>query len=182
MECWSELLVQPKPSSLQQTQQLVYVKYTAPTQQTSKYSDPPRRTVVTLESRGLLASSGTTGFRTWEAALHLGTFLATPAGGKLVRGKKVLELGAGSGFLSMFCAKHLGVQRVVATDCRASLLGNIQDCVVRNQLDPGSVHTAIWEWGTEPQELFSSSSGSDGDGKKGLFDIALGADLVCTIP
>ena len=64
-----------------------YVKYTAP----SMIDSEDNRTIITSESRGLILSSGTTGFRTWEASLHLGTYLSTPEGGCLVRGKNVVE-------------------------------------------------------------------------------------------
>ncbi|OJJ34363.1 hypothetical protein ASPWEDRAFT_42353 [Aspergillus wentii DTO 134E9] len=173
METWSTLMTTPKPSPLQQAQQLSYIKYTAPTTTASTVTTP--RTVITSESRGLILSAGTTGFRTWEAALHLGSFLATPAGEALVRGKRVIELGAGTGFLSMFAAKYLGVQRVVVTDREEALLDSIRDCVGRNELDGRVLRPAIWEWGS-PLDFEKGDDGEDG-----VFDVALGADLVCFI-
>ncbi|EAW20953.1 protein-lysine N-methyltransferase [Aspergillus fischeri NRRL 181] len=187
MECWSTLVTQPKPSALQQAQQLAYVKYTAPVQDADADGAPSgehraNRTIITSESRGLILSAGTTGFRTWEAALHLGSFLSTPAGQVLVRGNRVIELGAGTGFLSMFCAKHLGVQSMVATDREPGLIENIRDCMRRNELDPAIFHPAIWEWGT-PLSLTQSGQEDEGDaavlGSGDLaFDVALGADLI----
>jgi hypothetical protein len=38
------------------------------------------------EARARILSAGTTGNRTWEAALHLGSFLASETGEALVRG------------------------------------------------------------------------------------------------
>jgi predicted nicotinamide N-methyase len=200
MECWSTLVTQPKPSALQQAQQLAYVKYTAPVSVPASDADADgapseeyksNRTIVTSESRGLILSAGTTGFRTWEAALHLGSFLSTPAGQALVRGNRVIELGAGTGFLSMFCAKHLGVQSVVATDREPALIENIRDCMRRNELDPAVFHPAIWEWGTRLSLTHSEPEEGDGDGDGEAaqtaavsgnidlaFDVALGADLV----
>ena len=166
MECWGGLVSQPKASHLQQVQQLAYIKYTAPLHGELEH-ERERHTIVTSESRGLILSSGTTGFRTWEAALHLGTLLSTPAGEALVRGKKVIELGAGTGFLSLFCAKYLGVDHVVVTDREQTLINSIQDSVHRNQLDHTTICPAIWEWGTSLECCPSES-----------FDIALGADLV----
>jgi predicted nicotinamide N-methyase len=168
MECWSTLLSQPKPSSLEQAQQLSLVKYTAP--------NKPTLTVTTSESRGLILSGGTTGNRTWEAALHLGSFLASEAG-ETLRGKKVIELGAGTGFLALFCARHLGVESVVVTDREPFLIDNIRACV-RYNLDGREgipIYPAVWEWGT-PLERTGELDGVAGDGLK--FDIALGADLV----
>lgn len=181
MECWSTLVSQPKPSALQQAQQLSLVKYTAPTSSVGPSSE---RTVTTSESRGLILSAGTTGNRTWEAALHLGSFLASEAGEALVRGKRVIELGAGTGFLSLVCARHLGVRSVVVTDREPALIDNIRDCVRHNLPDGRDtipLYPAVWEWGTPLEKSGDLAGlGSDGDEEgPGLkFDIALGADLV----
>lgn len=167
MTTWASLLSQPKPDPVQQAQQLSYIKYTAPT--TGKI-------VITSESRGLILSSGTTGFRTWEAALHLGTFLSTPAGRDLMKGKRVVELGAGTGFLSLYCAMDCGVESVVVTDREPALIENISDCVKKNGVE-GIVLPGIWEWGTPLEE-----PGIGPDGGKVEFDVAIGADLVSLFP
>ncbi|KAJ5457185.1 hypothetical protein N7530_012459 [Penicillium desertorum] len=180
MESWSTLVSQPKPSALQQAQQLSLVKYTAPTCNTGT---SPERTVTTSESRGLILSAGTTGNRTWEAALHLGSFLASETGEALVRGKRVIELGAGTGFLSLVCACHLGVRSVVATDRGPALIDNIRDCVRHNLQGRESIpiYPAVWEWGTPLERKgdlagLGSDEGEDGTGLR--FDVALGADLI----
>ena len=95
-------------------------------------------------------SAGTTGFRTWEAALHLGSFLASEAGEAIVRNKRVIELGAGTGFLSLVCARYLGVRSAVVTDREPALIDNMRECVPHN-LDSGRsipIYPAVWEWGT----------------------------------
>ena len=180
MTSWGTLLAQPKPTALQQAQQLSHVKYTAPLQSNSPTSE---RTVTTSESRGLILSGGTTGFRTWEAALHLGSLLASPAGEVLVRGKRVIELGAGTGFLSLLCARHLGARAVVSTDREAALIDNIRECVQlnRNGVDgvetvPIPIYPAVWEWGTPLKQTEGLACLDNDDGLS--FDVALGADLV----
>jgi hypothetical protein len=170
MSCWSELIAQPKPSALDAAQQLSYIKYTAPA------TDEKRLCVITSESRGLILGSGTTGFRTWEAALHLGTFLSTPQGQSIVRGKRVIELGAGTGFLSMYCARHLGVENVIVTDRDPGLISNIQGCLRRNHLSTDKIRPSIWEWGSQLD--ISSKIIPSGDEFSTTFDVALGADLV----
>ncbi|KAL4961226.1 protein-lysine N-methyltransferase [Aspergillus stella-maris] len=175
METWTTLLSTPKPSSLEQAQQLTYISYTAPNppSPTSRPSPEPPRTVITSENRSLILSSGTTGFRTWEAALHLGTYLSIEDSGRaLVKGKRVLELGAGTGFLSFLCAKHCGAQNVVVTDREPALVEQIDDCIGRNELSREKIQAGIWEWG-RPIEVPLR----DGD-EKMEFDIALGADLI----
>lgn len=180
MESWSTLVSQPKPSALQQAQQLSLVKYTAPKSSTGTC---PERTVTISESRGLILSGGTTGNRTWEAALHLGSFLASEAGEALVRGKRVIELGAGTGFLSLVCACYLGVRSVVVTDREPALIDNIRDCVKHNLNGRESIpiYPAVWDWGTPLMREgdlagLGSDEGEEGTGLR--FDVALGADLV----
>ncbi|PKY00627.1 hypothetical protein P168DRAFT_260119 [Aspergillus campestris IBT 28561] len=174
-EAYSTLICTPKPSSIQQAQQLTYVTYTAPSPSPSSPahtdSESHPRTIITSESRGLILASGTTGFRTWEAALHLGTYLSTPAGAGLVAGKRVLELGAGTGFLSMFCAKYLQPESVLATDMEPALIDGMVDSAGRNELGE-RFGAGIWEWGTELRRL------GGGEGKKPEFDVVVGADLI----
>lgn len=175
MDALGMLVAQPKPSALELAQQLSHVKYTAPLQSPST-SD---REVTTIESRGLILSGGTTGNRTWEAALHLGSFLASPAGEALVSGKRVIELGAGTGFLSLFCARHLGVRGVVSSDREPVLIENMRECVRFNHQGEGPFpfYPAVWDWGTPLEKTEELGCFVEGEGLR--FDVALGADLVC---
>lgn len=165
MGCYGDLVACPKPSSLEEAQELSYIKYTPPGW--LRYRDS--RSIITSENRRLILSSGTTGFRTWEAALHLGTFLSTPEGKALVNGKNVVELGAGTGFISMFCVKALGASSVTATDREPALISNIQDSLTRNDLGSRKIRALTWEWGTPLPPSAESST---------AFGIGLGADLV----
>lgn len=184
METWGYLLTQPKPSAIEQARELGYIKYTAPGPATATFQHDPTtketRTIITSESRSLILSSGTTGFRTWEAALHLGTYLSTSpeAAETYIRGKRVLELGAGTGFLSLFCAKYLQPRGVVATDRETALVERIEDCTGRNCIrgghGDGGLETGMWEWGSERG---LQVSGGENESER-EFDIALGADLV----
>lgn len=205
IEAWSSLISRPKPSStIQQAQQLTYIKYTAPWP--APTAPQPPRTVITSESRGLILAAGTTGFRTWEAALHLATYLSTPAGEALVAGKRVIELGAGTGLVSMFCAAYLRPHSVLATDREPALIENIRDCAARSHLPeqgqgqgsegeqgPGQFGAAVWEWGTplggggdnhdsERDDGPATQAGGDTNRNETppRFDVALGADLVCS--
>ncbi|CAI7655103.1 unnamed protein product [Penicillium pancosmium] len=205
METWANLLTTPKPSALDQAQQLSQIKYTAPTTPTltpsTSGSTTPPRTVTISESRGVILSGGTTGNRTWEAALHLGSYLATGAGETLIRGKRVIELGAGTGFLSLFCAKHLGARAVVATDREPFLIDNMRACVGVNTREKEigedgedsrvartiPMYPAIWDWGTKLEKVENEDGDREGKEQDSVsavhdesvgFDIALGADLI----
>ncbi|TPR05165.1 hypothetical protein CAN33_0033370 [Aspergillus niger] len=137
LEEYSTLLTLPKPSSIEQAQQLTYITYTAPPEDDPHHSSSQskeRRTILTSESRSAIITAGTTGHRTWEAALHLATYLSTAAGRAHITGKKVLELGAGTGLVSMFCARYLEPEVVVATDRELGLMRQIGDCAGRNGL------------------------------------------------
>lgn len=169
MSSWSYVLSQPKPLPLEEAQKLSYIKYTPPGGGGRK-----EQFIVTMENRGLILSSGTTGFRTWEAALHLGTYLSTSAGKDLIRGKNVVELGAGTGLVSIFCAKELHANKVLATDRDPALISNIQRCVSQNHLDAHTIDACTWEWGSSLRDANHTCKDLSYP-----LDIALGADLVC---
>ena len=83
-----------------------------------------------LEKPQVIGSGSDTGNRTWEASVRLMHYLfAKP---ELVRDKKILELGAGSGLLSIFCAV-LGAQIVWATDGSVEILRALEGNVQLNQ-------------------------------------------------
>ena len=145
-----------------------YVTYTVST----TASNAP--TITTLEARTLLASSGTTGLRTWEAALYLGTYLSTADGAALLKDKKVIELGAGTGFLSILCAKHLGASYVLTTDGSGEVVDDIVTNLYLNGLDrSGVIDPIVLKWGHAL--IDGLSKGNFGNGS---FDVALGADIV----
>ncbi|KAI2922325.1 hypothetical protein CBS147320_7455 [Aspergillus niger] len=191
LEEYSTLLTLPKPSSIEQAQQLTYITYTAPPEDDPHHSSSQskeRRTILTSESRSAIITAGTTGHRTWEAALHLATYLSTAAGRAHITGKKVLELGAGTGLVSMFCARYLEPEVVVATDRELGLMRQIGDCAGRNGLagdGDGVFKGWIWEWGRElsrgvGEDDDDTRMKEDGevDDEKVEFDVALGADLL----
>ncbi|KAL3472452.1 putative methyltransferase-domain-containing protein [Aspergillus californicus] len=180
MEKWALLLSTPKSSAIEQAQKLTYIKYTTPTSKPNPADESVERAIITSENRSLILSAGTTGFRTWEAALHLGTFLSTTEhGASLVANKRVLELGAGTGFLSFLVAKHLGAESVTVTDREPALIEQINDCIKKNGLEKGNIRAGIWEWGMPLQIPSHTIEKLDEvDGGPVEFDVALGADLI----
>lgn len=130
------------------------------------------------ESPSLLASAGTTGHRTWDACLHLATYLATEGRG-LIAGKSVLELGVGTGLLSIICAGPLSAAYVLATDGDPDV-----DRTIRTNIDLNQhlstkysrqlpLESKVLEWGT------AANVGSIPPSKGGnvLYETILGADL-----
>jgi protein-lysine N-methyltransferase EEF2KMT len=122
----------------------------------------------------LISGSRTTGHRTWEAALHLGSYLLTEAGRDLVKGKSVLELGGGTGFLAILCAKHLGARHVTTTDGDESVVDYLKENLVLNNVDDESLVTArtLW-WGDELKGTWVEQKCSSDP-----FDVVIGADIV----
>ena len=158
----------PQVSATTAALQKSYVTYTIP------ITASIAATITTLEARALLASTGTTGLRTWEAALHLGTYLSTAEGAALVQNKTIIELGAGTGFMSILCAKHLGANYVLATDGSGEVVDDIVSNLYLNGLEgKGIIDTVVLGWGHAlMDEIFESH------GAPRTFAIALGADVV----
>ena len=161
-------MAQPLPSATAAAQQKGYVTYTVPKLGTNV----PQ--VTLLEAPSLLASSGTTGFRTWEAALFLGAYLISEAGSRHVTGQRVIELGAGTGFLSILCAKHLNARYVLTTDGSREVVAELKANLELNRLEEGElIKSAVLEWG---HNLIGGLADCSGAGSP--YDLVIGADVV----
>lgn len=129
--------------------------------------------VILFEQRDVIGGAGTTGLRTWEAALHLGTMLMQSLELQtLVAGRSVLELGAGSGFLSILCAKYLDARSVIATDGDAQVVETIKDNVFLNDAE-ANICCGTLRWGTYLEDTVVEQVIEDG-----TLDLVLGADVV----
>lgn len=134
--------------------------------------------ILIREARNLLSKGNNVGLRTWEAALHLAWYLSTQRA-ELVRGKNVLELGAGTGFLSALCAGHLRAASVLATDglshvCK-SLQANVDLNVNNNTLQRSQAPEGLQlDWTDQPaiDKLLNDAK----DSQK-RYDLVIGADI-----
>ncbi|KAJ4422752.1 hypothetical protein N0V82_002531 [Gnomoniopsis sp. IMI 355080] len=138
--------------------------------------DPPVQ-IHTHENRSLIAAGGVTGHRTWEAAFHLGQYLCINR--HLVKGKRVLELGAGTGYNSVLCAKHLGAAHVMASDGSEEVLENLSDNFAVNgcryNYNPSSdavISPKLLKWG---HALMGTEEPEWNGGRP--VDLILGADI-----
>ena len=164
-------MANPLPDASAAAQQKSYVTYTAP----SLYSNAP--SVTLLESQSLLASSGTTGFRTWEAALYLASYLFSAEARHFTVDRYVLELGAGTGFLSVFAAAHLGAKYVSATDGNTEIVHNMKGNLELNGLGTSdTISSGVLSWG---HALIGGVADCRKKGRS--FDLILGADVVCHV-
>lgn len=200
----SILLSTPIPSEATAAQQQSYVTYTLsslpPIFSTSTSLASQTPTITILESASLLSGSGTTGLRTWEAALHLSTYISLNP--HLVSNKTILELGCGTGFISILCAKYLSAKHVLATDgspetltlMNTSLfLNNLTDAITptlsQNTTPKTSTCELTWghmlptgEFETFPEFLSSKCPSSNPTSTAGSnqapLDLILAADVI----
>jgi predicted nicotinamide N-methyase len=177
MSAMSSLLFSHVPSEADSAQQKAFVTYAFP-QSSTDGSISIDRTVTLLEARSVISSSGTTGLRTWEAALLLGSYFASAEGQSMIHGKRVFELGAGTGMLSILCAKYLGTAGVVATDGDEAVVDTIKTNCFLNGLDfddssHREVKTAALKWG-RPMDItaFQEDYGMEAP------NVLVGADVV----
>ncbi|KAI1262318.1 S-adenosyl-L-methionine-dependent methyltransferase [Xylariaceae sp. FL1019] len=151
-----------------------YVTFTCLPASGYRDQDGAEEPIITLlEQRQLVVGSRITGFRTWEGALHLGTYLHTNEGSDMIKGKSVLELGAGTGFLSILCAKHLGARRVAATDGDEGVVASLRENIELNGLDDeqGMIARKLW-WGEELK-----GSWVERDCEAFPYDVVIGTDV-----
>ncbi|KFY85310.1 hypothetical protein V500_08522 [Pseudogymnoascus sp. VKM F-4518 (FW-2643)] len=153
MNSFASLLTTTIPPEAIAAQEKSYVTYTLsnllppPSSSPSSIAPP---TITILESRNLLGGTGTTGFRTWEASLQLSDFLCSSScpPDLALRGKSVLELGSGTGYLSICCSKYLGAAHVTATDGFDTVMTDLGTNLFINDLqDSALVSTRELKWG-----------------------------------
>ncbi|KAL2269250.1 hypothetical protein VTJ83DRAFT_4096 [Remersonia thermophila] len=177
----SSLLSQPLPTETEAAQQREYVVYhlSLLREQLELSRTIPR--INLLESRSLIAAAGTTGLRTWEAALHLGQYLCTNR--SLVANRRVLELGSGTGYLAVLCAKYLGSSRVIATDGSDEVVNRLSDSFFLNGLQESpAVSATQLQWGHSFVGANWTEEGVDTVlGADITYDVSVISALVATI-
>lgn len=163
------------PSETTAVQQKSYVTFTTlPENASREEEEVPDPTMTLLERRQLISGSLTTGYRTWEAALHLGAYLLSGHGQELVKGKNILELGAGTGFLAILCAKNLGAAHVTTTDGDEGVVEALKENLFLNGLDDErKVLTSVLRWGHGVR-----GSWVEDDFEEHPYDTVIGADIV----
>lgn len=160
-------------------QQKTFITFSCLSPSLSLADIPDKEPMVTLLERPhLISGSRTTGFRTWEAALHLGSYLLSPRGSAIVEGKNVIELGAGTGFVSILCAKHLGAKHVTATDGDEAVIEALKENLFLTGLeDEGEavVNASVLKWGRGLRGTWVEE-----ECEIWPYDVVLGADIVCS--
>lgn len=137
--------------------------------ETFKYLMRDNRFMVTLE--GVKAENGqtlqSTGRTLWRAAPQLCDFLQ--ADPERVRGKRVLEIGAGLGLCSIV-AHLLGAKSVVSTDGDVHVLEGLRHNVARN-VPSNNILVQQLRWGRQHLDTFVQVV-------EKKFDVILAADVI----
>lgn len=105
--------------------------------------------VEIVETPKIISGAGTTGLRTWEAALYLLNYLNNSC--ISLKGKSIAELGTGTGLVSLALLKNkqrhqLG--KVVLTDGDLALVEKLRDTLQLNGVLDEDVATQTLVWGT----------------------------------
>jgi predicted nicotinamide N-methyase len=119
------------------------------------YSTPDGEVYI-REQPSLIVASGTTGLRTWEASLLLSEWVLTQD----LTGKRILELGAGTGLVGILAAKRGA--KVTATDGSEMVVSRLRKNYEMNLVN--STSEVLW-WGEE-NELLEET-----------WDYIIGADI-----
>jgi len=173
----AELMFTPLPSEADAAQQKGWVTYTPLLIQLSTNTPTPLATEPNLklkESRSVISGAGTTGLRTWEAALHLASYLCdTPSAREhYVTNKNILELGAGTGFLSILCARHLDAAYVTSTDGDEGVIDALKENLFHNAAED-SVSAGFMRWGWAIKDSLAEFEAE----RRGGLDTVIGADV-----
>jgi predicted nicotinamide N-methyase len=147
------------------------------------FSSPQPVCIYIEEARNLLGAHGTTGLRVWDACLHLAHFLFSAAP-SLIESKNILELGCGTGLLSIFCAGPLNARRVIATDGDAQVVQAIASNAALNAhllekpAKVGHFHAKVLDWAdtSAPSQVLQPR-----EGEVMPLDVVLGADITYAV-
>lgn len=115
-----------------------------------QYRISPEIKIRIEETPYLISASGTTGFRTWEAALFLSLYLTRA--GPVPSGSRALELGAGTGLVAATMAQlnreKLG--KLYVTDGDSQLIQQAHKNFALNSIDTGRTVFQPLRWNEDP--------------------------------
>lgn len=103
------------------------------------------------ETPRLISGSGTTGLRTWEAALYLSLYISKNL--EQFQDQNVLELGTGTGLVSLYMIKEptLKLKDLIITDGDSTLIESLSHNFQLNDIpkQPSIRCQSLW-WGKDP--------------------------------
>ena len=140
-------------------------------------SDGGSPVCVQLNDGALLTTDHTSvGLQSWASSIILAERICWEPSSfhfdSLLRpGVRILELGAGTGLLSIVVSKFLPSAEVIATDYHPDVLANLRSNVSTNVSgqDQSSIFVHALDWSNPP---------TDGPFSEGSFDMVLAADVI----
>lgn len=174
MEHMGYLSTLPKDDPATEASQTQIITYILP--EPFEARNPPR--ILIEEAPNLLAAGSNVGLRTWEASLYLTQYLHSNP--NLVSGKSIIELGAGTGLLSILAAGRLNAAHVMSTDGLPHVVESMEKNIHRNQrtvLQPSTnIEAKVLDWADDdPDVLEDTLSIRNGDLPN--YNLILGADI-----
>lgn len=174
MEKMGHLSALPMQGVMEEASETRIVTYILPEPLDAR--EPER--VMIEEAPNLLAAGSNVGLRTWEASLHLAQYLHSNR--DVVASKNVIELGAGTGLLSILCAGPLDAELVLSTDGLLHVVESIERNIAlnRDNLFNGSSArrepvARVLDWG----DVQSLEEALQVDNATPGYSLILGADI-----
>ncbi|EMG51113.1 EFM3 Protein-lysine N-methyltransferase EFM3 [Candida maltosa Xu316] len=101
-----------------------------------EFTGDEKENIVIKETPKLISGANTTGLRTWEAALYLSNFLNNKKDPPYnFKDRTILELGCGTGLVSLAIAKNQNVKQIIMTDGSTNVFDNMRETIKLNNLE-----------------------------------------------
>lgn len=107
--------------------------------------------VLSKESPWVIAGNGSTGHRTWEAALCLGDYALKTIGEDKKQVNNFLELGAGTGLVGLLMSQMNSKNRVILTDGDEQVVEMLKENIALNSNTKNVTAEKLY-WGEEDDE------------------------------
>lgn len=123
----------------------------------------PTEEIVTIKETPQIISEGTTGLNCWEAGIFLGDWILS-SGDQFV-GKRILELGSGTGLTGIIAARTCTPGQLILSDCHEQVLKLARENVALNgcqnlvqvvDLNWDSPTTTLDEYALDPEIIFAA--------------------------
>lgn len=131
------------------------------------YCLPNTPEIISVKETPQIISEGTTGLSAWQAGIFLADWMTCNR--RRFEGKRLLELGSGTGATGLIIIKSCGPQEIILSDCHERVLGLLRDNVELNGCQDSVVRVVDLNW-CDPSPTLDSLAIDP--------DVVLAADVV----